>query len=139
MQKSLYFGHPVNTYNTSLEIDLMTSVQLAFPDWHVENPNQQKHQDGYKRAGMDYFFKEVLQNMDGGIFLPFADGKLGMGVYGEAKHLWNLNKGIWTIDFSGSISPVKNISDLPFLSIEETRQRVYVGGKRENGIRGFFD
>ena len=77
--------------------------------------------------------------MDGGIFLPFTDGKFGMGVFGEAQYLWNLEKGIWTIDSRGSIAPVKNISDLPFLSIDETRQRVYVGGKRENGIRGFFN
>lgn len=145
-KKIMYFGHPVNTYNTFFEEELVNVIQKKFPDWQIENPNQQKHQDGYldwkKKTGngMDYYFKEVLPSVDGGIFLPFADGRFGAGVFGEAQRVWNLKGGVWTISYLNAISKVKNFSDLQSLAlpVDETRQRIYVDGKRENGMRDFF-
>jgi hypothetical protein len=143
--KKLYFGHPVNVYNAPLENQLIKTIGLAFPEWEIENPNQQKHQDGYKKwtaktgRGMDYYFQEVLPQMNGGIFLPFIDGKFGAGVFGEAENLFKANKKIWTINHQKIVKSVQSVNSLPFLSVDETRQRIYVAGKRENGIKSYFD
>ncbi len=137
--KNMYFAHPVNIYNTPFEAELMEVIHSFFPEWHIENPNQQKHQDGYKRAGMNYYTQEVLPSMDGLTGLCFPDGKFGAGVYAEGKNLFEQKKGIWTITPQKTLSSVKDIADWIALSVEDTRQRIYIGGKRENGMKGFFD
>lgn len=89
----LYFAHPTNTYNTTLED---TAIGLIVSSLHVvvENPNQERHQVGYaeyrKRSedartgrGMGYFFDVVLPTCDGCVALVFLDGKVGAGVAGE--------------------------------------------------------
>jgi len=140
-REAMYFGHPVNTYNTPLETELMETLQLAFKEKHIENPNQLKHQEGYKRVGMNYYFDEVLPTMAAGVFLSFPDGKFGAGVFGEAERMVSLSRGIWTVTYDRVIKSVKDIEVLRSraLTVEETRQRIYIGGKRENGMKGFFD
>ncbi|MDO8504852.1 MAG: hypothetical protein Q7S36_03290 [Candidatus Liptonbacteria bacterium] len=129
MQKRLYFGHPVNTYNIDLENQLLSQISVAFPGWDIENPNQKHHQEGYKRwkeaigNGMDYFFKRVLSDCNGGIFLPFRDGAWGAGVYGEAKFLVERGLPIWQITCAGVISRV-NLNEIVILNVEETRSRI---------------
>lgn len=126
----MYFGHPVNVYNTHQEVQLVDIIKRAFPQYAIENPNQLRHQQGYQRFkkeqgnGMQYYFTQVLPNMAAGIFLPFEDDMFGAGVYGEAKFLAEHNKPIWEISFDGGISILK-LSDSRALSIEETRKRVY--------------
>jgi len=131
--KKLYFGHPVSVYGVESETKLLGIIEREFRGWEVENPNQQKHQDGYqlwKRntgRGMDYYFREVLPKCDGGIFLPFKDGKWGAGVFGECEFLRRNTKPTWEITHNGVISliifwePVQK----RVLSVEETRARVY--------------
>lgn len=129
MQKRLYFGHPVNTYNTDLESQLLQRTSEAFPDWEIENPSHKCHQKGYARwkettgNGMDYFTKQVLPSCQGGIFLPFRDGALGAGVYKEAKFYADQEYPIWMIAPDGTISPL-DLSAVPFLTVEETRFRI---------------
>lgn len=141
MKKRVYFGHPINTYNTELEKFLLQKISEAFQGWEIENPNQPHHQEGYQYwkettgNGMDYFYKEVLPYCQAGIFLPFRDGKWGAGVFGEAKFIekarlpldciWR----IWRITTDGAITLIENIKSVPVLSIEETRQRI----RDENG------
>ena len=66
MEKRIYFGHPINTYNTALENELLQKISEAFPECEIENPNQKHHNEGYERwkkttgNGMDYYFKVVL-------------------------------------------------------------------------------
>ncbi|MDO8522750.1 MAG: hypothetical protein Q7S12_00475 [bacterium] len=43
MRKKLYFGHPINAYGTDLEKNLLKRISEHYPDWDLENPNQQKH------------------------------------------------------------------------------------------------
>lgn len=139
-RKEMYFAHPVNVYNTSLETELMNFIQVAFPKWHIENPNQQKHQDGYKRAGMNYYFNDVLPNMDGVVGLSFRDSKIGAGVFGEEENIFKRTGNLWTITHDKVITRIDDFSFLRPLALtpEETRLRIYIDGKRENGIKGFF-
>jgi len=126
---SLYFGHPVNTYGTALESELIKKREEIFPVHNIENPNQKKHSEGYKEKGMDYFFKFVLPNCDAGIFLTFRDGKWGAGVGKEAKWMLENGKKIWKINHNGDPSYLNNIPDSNILSVEETRERIRQNGK----------
>lgn len=64
----------------------------------VANPNEPGHQEGYKKwaadrasagdtkhSGMQYFYQEVLPELDSIVCLPFLDGRMGLGVAGEAQ------------------------------------------------------
>jgi hypothetical protein len=128
---SIYFAHPINFYNTALEKNLIERINLFFPQYNLENPNQKHHQESYKiwkertGSGMNYYFDIILPRMEAGIGLPFEDGKLGFGVWGELDFLSRLGKPIWEINFDGEIKLIKNLNDLKVLSLDETRGRVY--------------
>lgn len=131
----MYFGHPINVYDTELETNLLDIISQAFPTWDIENPNQKRHSEGYERylkttgKGMDYYFCEVLPNCQGGIFLPFRDGKYGTGVFGEAKFLSEQGCPIWQIDADGHISKL-DLQSAQVLSVEETRERIRTPDKK---------
>ena len=131
--KRLYFGHPINVYDTPLEWHLIGAIVLSteFVGWDVENPNQMKHNAGYQRGGMIYYFEEVLPICQGGVFLPFRDGKWGQGVYGELKWFFDHGRPIWRISHEGW---VERLAKLPppedILSVEETRSRIRTPDKK---------
>jgi hypothetical protein len=122
--KKIYFGHPVNVYGTDLEKFLLDTLRVAFPGREIEDPSQKHHSEGYKRAGMDYFLKEVLPNCDGGVFLPFRDGKWGAGIFKEAKFLAERGFPIWQITPDGVMRMLPNLSQIKVLTVEETRSRI---------------
>ena len=128
--EKIYFGHPINYYNTDKESELIRIIQFIMPEYEIENPNQPHHQAGYQRwkekgeRGMRYYFEEVLPNMDAGIFLAFDDGMFGAGVFGEAEFLYKDDKPIYEISLDGEISDLV-LDESRFLSIEETRKRVH--------------
>jgi hypothetical protein len=105
----LYFAHPVNTYDTTLEKETLNLIQKYFPEFIIENPNQSRHQKGYAEwkerlkntpsQGMNYFFDKVLPKCDAGtIALPFLDGKIGAGVTGETIYAVKKERGAWLIE-----------------------------------------
>src|SRR5437899_2122953 len=129
----LYFAHPVNVYGRPLEDELIVAIETLL-GCEVENPNQPHHAEGYQRAGMSYFYDEVLPDCDGCVVLPFSDGKLGRGVAGEAK--WFLERGL-PVHIIGSIpficardlteleaEHLLRLDPLLVLSVDETRQRI---------------
>jgi len=128
--KQIYFGHPISVYNTPKESELIQAIQKQFPGWHIENPNQPHHSEGYQTwkknfgNGMSYYYQEVLPKMHAGVFLPFLDRMWGAGVFNEAEFLFNQDKPIYEINYLGEISPV-TLDEAKKLSIEETRKRVY--------------
>jgi hypothetical protein len=128
--KTLYFGHPINVYDTPLERSLLAMIAAVLPEWEVLNPNAPEHNAGYATAaasgnGMRYFLDEVLPGCDGGIFLPFRDGKWGKGVFTEAEALFGRRCPIWMIDHRGLVWSLDGLPDLSqVLTIEETRSRI---------------
>jgi hypothetical protein len=130
MKNKIYFGHPIDTYNTAKECILIECIEKYFPEYDIENPNQFHHQQNYykykleKGNGMLYYFSEVLPKMMAGVFLPFKDDMFGAGVYGEANFLYQQNKPIFEINRKGIIKTLI-LDSKRSLSIEETRKRVY--------------
>lgn len=132
--KNLYFGHPVNVYHTELERLLLAKIDVRFPDWHIVNPSDPGHEHEYQEwtrlcgNGMEYFFRHVLPGCQGGIFLPFRDGKWGKGVFGEALWLSQRKLPIWRIDPADfSVIPASTMlvsSAGLVLTKEETRERI---------------
>ncbi len=122
--KKVYFGHPINTYDTTFETLLINSIKRGFPEWYVENPNQECHDEGYKEFGMTYFFEEVLPEMNAGVFLAFDDGMFSSGVYEEAEFLVKKGLPVYEIDGDGGLTDLV-LDESRKLSIEDTRKRVY--------------
>lgn len=129
--KRLYFGHPINVYDTDLERALLLRIAVGFPDWEVENPNQKKHDEGYARykretgRPMDYYALEVLPACDGGVFLPFRDGAWGAGVFKEMEVIAGRGCPIWEIRWDGTLLTLDlAVARSRVLSVEETRARV---------------
>lgn len=128
----LYFGHPVNVYNTPDEKRLCEIISREFPNAELENPNSLVHDECYKKwkqekgSGMKYFFEEVLPKMSAGVFLPFSDGLFGKGVYGEAEQISNQGGKIFEVNLEGKIN-IMTLDSSKCLSVEETRKRVYGG------------
>jgi hypothetical protein len=102
MSRRLYFAHAVNAYNTPIEGAAINLIATSFPGSVIENPNQPHHQVGYKawqqrtakdrdtHKGMSYFYDDVLPTCDGCVAMSFLDGRMGLGVAGEAK--WFLER-----------------------------------------------
>ncbi len=126
----MYFGHPINFYNTPKEADLVRIIEARFPEYALENPNQRHHQQGYvdwkaqKGNGMQYYFQIVLPKMDAGIFLCFEDRMFGFGVFGEAEFIAQRGNPIWEIDVEGNITTMR-LDTNRLLTIEETKKRIY--------------
>ncbi|MCK4797658.1 MAG: hypothetical protein KAT05_09765 [Spirochaetes bacterium] len=133
-RKVMYFGRPINTYaqnahdDGKLSEELMGVIRVAFPDFIIKDPNQPKHDDGYKKKGMSYFYEDVVPLCDSGTFLAFRDGWWGAGVFGEAKAICGRGQtiykvyeknGLWIID-----PMVISLEQNRVLTIEETRVRV---------------
>lgn len=113
--EKIYFAHPINIYDEPLEeafVELIADCLMNGDRSILENPNQPYHQRGYERwkaqrdgspdnpsghRGMSYFYDEVLPKCSGCVCLPFLDGRLGLGVAGEAK--WFLEEGrpVWMV------------------------------------------
>ena len=126
----MYFGHPINFYNTPKEIELLEVIERNFPQYSIENPNQPHHQNGYQRFkaergnGMKYYFEEVLPKMNAGIFLTFEDGMFGIGVFGEAEFISSRGNPIWEVNLEGQIRTMF-LEQQRKLTIEQTRERIY--------------
>ncbi|MCK9351277.1 MAG: hypothetical protein WCT49_04445 [Candidatus Paceibacterota bacterium] len=127
--KKLYFAHPINTYGTELEKELLVKITDAFPDWEIENPNQEKYRLGYEAwvkehgRGMEYFYRQVLPGCAGCIVLPFRDGMWGAGVFGEARRFNECACPLWIITFDGNIKTA-GIDPSLALSVKETVERI---------------
>lgn len=105
----LYFAHPANIYNAPLEDAVIQLIVEHFLDAVVENPNQPHHRVGYDKyaervklsstahKGMNYFYDEVLPQCDGCVVMPFLDGRMGLGVAGEAKWFVERSLPVWTV------------------------------------------
>lgn len=125
----IYFAHPVNTYGTPLEKELLDALARAFPDCEVLNPNAPEHDKGYREwkertgRGMQYFYREVLPACSSGVFLAFRDGKWPKGVFGEAENLAKRGCPIFQIFPDGTIAKIE-LAEVEPLTVDETRARI---------------
>lgn len=128
--KKIYFGHPVCFFDETIEEYLISKIEVKFPEFEIENPNNPFHKYNYfhykekYNNGMKYYFEKVLPKMSIGVFMPFEDQMFGAGVYGEAEWMKKEGKEIYQIDFDGIISKLSLDESLK-LSIEDTLKRVH--------------
>lgn len=107
--KPVYFAHATNAYNRPIENAAIRFIADKIAGGRVElveNPNQPHHQVGYdkyaqrvKRSdknhkGMNYFYDEVLPQCGSCVAMPYLDGRIGLGVGGEA--LWFIERDMPT-------------------------------------------
>ncbi|GMQ95424.1 MAG: hypothetical protein BMS9Abin13_537 [Patescibacteria group bacterium] len=125
----LYFGHPINTYHTKLEQELLFVIQRNFRNDIIENPSDKCHQDAAlamkEKTGsaVPYFLKH-LDGCNGGIFLPFRDGMWDTRMFMEADRLEEAGKPVWKITHEGIITFATNLNARLALSARKTRLRI---------------
>lgn len=130
MEKKLYFAHPVNTYGTELEAELISAIRQRFPNLNIENPGLEKHQEGYQRYreeygdGMEYFFREVLPECSGVVFLAFRDGKIPAGVAREVSYFMNKGMLVWQITPEAEIRSTFYLKEEDILDVPQTVERI---------------
>jgi hypothetical protein len=132
-----YFAHPISDYGTTFEVRA-----CAFLEVHgaiIENPNQDKHQQGYAKHGMDYFVRGVLPHCDVCVFLAFPGEWIGAGVAMEVAHFLERKKPVFELKAeraSFSLLPVHGLSSSRLLTRDETRGATRVLSYQLNGGRG---
>jgi len=106
----IYFAHAVNTYGQPIEKACEILIQHCFPESIIENPNQPHHQAAYNEwvertaenrdvhNAMQYFYTMVLPELDECVAMPFFDGRIGLGVAGEAKKFINWGRIVWFME-----------------------------------------
>lgn len=130
LRQRIYFGHPINVYNTELEEFLLLKIVGDFAEYEIENPNQPYHSAGYEQwkaehgNGMDYFYERVLPFCQAGVFLPFRDGAWGKGVFGEAEFLVKRGHPVFKISPKGVITRVLDLASERVLTVDATRERI---------------
>lgn len=127
----VYFAHPINTYKTEIEINCLQLIKDKFGD-NIMNPSDdliQKHLQEYRQEyPNDYmvYFKDLLNECDAIVYLPFRDGMIGAGVWYECKVMNDKGGALYVIDLENNV-----ILDIDFgtvdskkLTVEETRIRI---------------
>jgi hypothetical protein len=129
---TVYFAHPINTYNTKYESLSIDMIKDKFPNSTIINPGEQSYQDSFKEYvnndPEEYmgYFKDLVNTCSVIVYLPFNDGKIGAGVRYEIFHLHKRFDEIYEINPNDySIRKVSMLYvDDNTLSIDETRQRI---------------
>lgn len=136
--KKLYFAHPINTYGTPLERELLARIADRFPGYEIVNPSDQIHKDEVARLKKDDpkanvmpYFITLVGSCQVGVVLPFRDGMWGAGVWAEADQIYQNGGEVWVIDPGNyevmNIPPEsQGASFVPRvrLTVEETRARI---------------
>ncbi len=137
--KKLYFAHPINTYGTPLERELLVHITDQFPDYEIVNPSDQIHKDEVARLKKDDpkanvmpYFIALVESCQVAVVLPFGDGMWGAGVWAEANQIYQQGGDVWVIlDHRNykmvNIPPQSQGSSFvprARLTVEETRARI---------------
>ena len=130
----LYFAHPINTYHTPLEAELLKRISRKFRHATVLNPGDTTHEEAVREmkksdpmANVMRYFVGLVHSCNALVALPFLDGMWGAGVYKEALVAQERGLTVWQID--PTTKKIARLGLLPadrVLSIEETRSRVYL-------------
>lgn len=134
----LYFAHPISSYGTPEEAQIIKALQdLGFK---VINPNDQIHQDKVKSLQAEFnteaapkaasphimkYFVEVCDNTQACAILSFPNDKFGAGTVKEAQSFIDRGMPLYEVKLVGSGNVILNkLSELPAercLSVDETR------------------
>lgn len=122
-KRKLYFAHPINTYGTEEEAQILSAFQ-DHPTYEIVNPSDKAHQlvvstiktefnkraeqeaDPAKKTAlreegsvkiMEYFTK-LAADCDGCAFLAFDDGKIGAGIAKEIKAVLDKKGPVFEIE-----------------------------------------
>lgn len=137
--RKLYFAHPINTYGTPLEQNMLKIIRDRFPDHEIVNPSDRVHVDAVEairakdpKANVMPYFIALVDSCATVVALPFGDGMLGAGVWAEVNQVYRNAGDVWLI-----IDPANClIVNVPResqgadcvprtrLSVEETRARI---------------
>ena len=119
--KTVYYAHPMSTYDTQTEIGDMAALQSRFET--VINPNTQAFQQAAQRqkmAGLSPMqpFLDAIHSADAVAYRPFPNGKIGAGIANEV--LEGIIFGKVVLQLPDLLPKKFDMNDI--LSIEATRE-----------------
>lgn len=121
--KKVYFAHPMASYGSKREKDVLRLIEAAFDGWKVINPNSRVHQKACEIIGFRYF-PLLVSSCDAVVAIPHKDGMFGSGTYQEILAAVDAKIKIYTVKARPGESPrltslaYKNVTPL---SIQETK------------------
>jgi hypothetical protein len=130
--KKVYFAHPINTYGTALEAELLALVKTKWPHHEVVNPSDAVHEAMAKElrtlgnsADVMAYFESLVASCDELVALPFADSMWGAGIWSEAEIMLAKDGWVWMIHpDSRKVTYVPKLIAERKLSIDDTRARI---------------
>lgn len=120
-----YLAHPVTDYGTQRQADAVALLEAR--GFCVENPDQPKHQDGYRVQGMSYF-TDLVQGCGALAFLRFTGGAIGAGVAKEVQTALNLRLPVYDVT-DGRFEDFLGFALQRVLSVEQTRSKINGNGR----------
>ena len=94
MKKQFYFAHPRKTYNTQRERNALVRIKEVFSNCIIINPSTPKFQQKVQEEIEPYMsaneyitpFLRAINECSCLIFMPLANGKVGVGTFLEVRH-----------------------------------------------------
>jgi len=83
-QTVAYFAHPITTYGSKAEEEILRRSSVLFKE--VINPNTEEHRQNYDKQGMSYFMQKVVPKTKAIVFLAMPNGTIGAGVAKELQY-----------------------------------------------------
>lgn len=128
--KRVYFAHPIVEYGTDREWRALKEISRAFKGYEVVNPGDQDWQASVMGAirllHMD-FFDAVAAKCDALVFMSYADGKVGAGVYSEIQAAARAGRKIYEVTGTANRVRITRVEwkTIEPLSVAETKERTY--------------
>ena len=128
-EPTIYFAHPINTYGTPIESECLSLIQERFPSCRIINPGEKDLQKDFTLYRQDNpndymrYFKQLVNDCNYIVYLPFRDEMIGAGIWYEIQHLATMNDNIYQINLDkNQITKVSlDWVNQHKLSIEEAR------------------
>lgn len=123
----LYFAHPIGTYGSHTEALAMIDLKKLFPQYDIINPADTRHQQLARRSSS--YFNELLNQCDCLVYIPFADGKIGIRTARDIAEMLKKNGEVHEIHLTeqgkptGMCTHITSLDRERVLNIDETAMR----------------
>lgn len=108
-KKSIYFAHPIKSYHTTMEAEILRVIGDRFPGYRIINPADMRVSGGFvnckdcmNRHMRPKFFKKVAE---ANIFVVWGE-RDSCGIRCELHKAWELNKEVYEVRQTVNVVPI---------------------------------
>jgi hypothetical protein len=114
---SVYYAHPMTDYNKPKEKRVVSSLKKM--GYRVDNPNTQKHQNGYRLKGMKHF-TDASSRANAVVFTRFPNRKIGAGVGAELDTALRKGKRAYEMIKKGQLHRITHVPKPDVMNQDDT-------------------